>query len=712
MQIARERTRARRAPLAAAWGAVLTALALALAALAPRVLGLADFVTTDEVYNWLPRIGRFSAAITERRWGDTVLTGHPGITLLWLGQLGLAIQRAALSAGWPAPTSTLDQLAWLRLPAATLEALLVPVGYLLLRRLLAPATALIAGLLWASAPYLVAHARFYHLDALLTAFVTLSVLCALIACREPDRARRWIVAAGISAGLALLTKGPALILLPTVGLLLLWLAPAPSLRARVLRVAGLYLLWLASAAATFALLWPAMWVDPAHALRSFFTVIVSNGGRPNGAGQFFLGRTVGDPGALFYLVADLFRMTPAMMVGLLGLPFALIWAADDRRPTTGDQQPATDGGAKHPGQLSSPWSRVRRRWPEERRALLALLGFVALWTLVMTLGPKKFDRYTLPTWPALLALAAAGWKFWLWDLPARWRGPSWPAAAGQAARSLVLALLVLSEAAALRQYHPYYLSYYSPLLGGGAAAQRALLIGWGEGMDQVGAYLSARPDIGYGPVLSVLPRTLQPFVPVPVKDILDIDDGQANYAVIYLESVQLGEHPAAYARIRQTLPLHRVSIHGIDYAEIYQLPRPFDQPVGALFGEALLLRGATVARAPGQLLVTPAWDVRAQPAADYVVFVHLLDSAGNTIARVDIAPGGGAGQPTSAWQPGQQIAVPLPLALPDMPPGDYRITLGLYDAQTGQRLPFAGGTAADPALDGPHALLLDSFSAR
>jgi hypothetical protein len=92
------------------------------------------------------------------------------------------------------------------------------------------------------------------------------------------------------------------------------------------------------------------------------------------------------------------------------------------------------------------------------------------------------------------------------------------------------------------------------------------------------------------------------------------------------------------------------------------------------------------------------------------VFVHLLDSAGQTLARVDIPPGGGAGQPTSAWQPGQQIAVPLPLALPDMPPGDYRVTLGLYDAQTGQRLPFAGGTAADPALDGPHALLIDTLA--
>ena len=54
MQIARERTRAQRAPLAAARRGALAALALALAALVPRVLGLADFVTTDEGSSWLP----------------------------------------------------------------------------------------------------------------------------------------------------------------------------------------------------------------------------------------------------------------------------------------------------------------------------------------------------------------------------------------------------------------------------------------------------------------------------------------------------------------------------------------------------------------------------------------------------------------------------------------------------------------------------------
>jgi hypothetical protein len=47
--------------------------------------------------------------------------------------------------------------------------------------------------------------------------------------------------------------------------------------------------------------------------------------------------------------------------------------------------------------------------------------------------------------------------------------------------------------------------------------------------------------------------------------------------------------------------------------------------------------------------------------------------------------------PTSAWLPGQQAAVPLPLSLPpDLPAGEYEVILGLYDADSGERLPVSG----------------------
>jgi hypothetical protein len=555
-----------------------------------------------------------------------------------------------------------------------------------------------------------------HLDALLTTFVTFSLLCMLIGCHDARRLR-WVVASGCCAGLALLTKGPALILLPFIGLLLLTLANDEGQQPngehtqfafflRRLRVAvPLYLIWLAAAALTFTLVWPAMWTDPAHALRSFFGLILQNGGRPNGDGQFFLGRAVGDPGALFYIVSNLFRMTPVMLIGLLAAALAFWPAKGEGRRTKDERQSSI--------RVVGRWPFVFGRWSSEQRTLLALLAFALFWTLVMTLGPKKFDRYTLPTWPALLVLAAAGWKWLLWDAMA-WLSQRWPGISSgvwAGIRGGLLALLLALEIIPLARYHPYYLSYYNPLLGGGAAAQQALLIGWGEGMDQAGAYLSSRPDIGAGQVLSALPRTLRPFVPVPVEDVTEFGNTIANYVVVYRESIQRGASPSIYATIRQTLPLHRITIHGIDYAEIYQLPKPFERPIEARFGDQLVLRGVTLNRAAGQLIVTPAWDVRGRPSADYQVFVHVIDSAGRTVAQVDVAPGGGNAPPTSAWEPGQQIAVPLPLPLPDaLPAGAYQVTLGMYDPQNGQRLPFAGATAADATRAGPNALLLDTIA--
>jgi 4-amino-4-deoxy-L-arabinose transferase-like glycosyltransferase len=737
---------------ATAWrGALLAAALLGLLALPPRVLGLADYFTTDEAYHWITRTERFSAAVAEGRWADTALTGHPGVTNMWLGSLGLWLERTLGGTPAAGPPALLTHLAWLRLPGALLQTLLVPLAYLLLRRLVSPATALAAAALWACSPYLIAHSRLLHLDALLTSFVTLSLLLLLrVNHRPPTTDHRpphaedvpaavvttghrrisalasggWpLVASGVFAGLALLTKGPALILLAFVFTLdaVAWLSDWRAGRGPVrslVRRAHVRLVWLGAALLTVFALWPALWADPAGAAGRYVGEIVSNGGRPNGDGQFFLGRAAADPGPWFYLLADLFRATPVMLAGLLAF---IAFAIRDVRVTLARRE--------RTGILSRA----------EGANLHVLLAFVLFWTLVMTLGPKKFDRYVLPTWPALLVLAGYGLSR-MYDLrstiddyvrrnrnlsPSGDRRSSHLAAAPSATPSepvnrqgsqgsitsrLALGLLLAAELWQPLSVHPYYLSYYNPLLGGGVVAQRTFLIGWGEGMDQVGAWLRSRPDLGYGPVLSALGRTLQPFVPVDVRDVEDYGSLPANYAVVYLESVQRGAHPAIYEALQQTVPLHTVVINGIEYARIYQLPRPFATPLGARFGEGLALPGVTVAREPARITVTPSWDVRAQLSADYYVFVHVIDARGVQVARVDLPPGGAELPPTSAWQPGQQVSVPIPLDLPELPAGSYTLTMGVYDAVTGARLPLDGAQAADQAVAGDNALLLEQFS--
>jgi hypothetical protein len=65
--------------------------------------------------------------------------------------------------------------------------------------------------------------------------------------------------------------------------------------------------------------------------------------------------------------------------------------------------------------------------------------------------------------------------------------------------------------------------------------------------------------------------------------------------------------------------------------------------------------------------------------------------------------------PTSQWQPGHYVLWQHPFPLPaDLPAGRYWLALGLYDPQSGARLPVRGDQpvaappyAADALLIGP-----------
>jgi hypothetical protein len=86
------------------------------------------------------------------------------------------------------------------------------------------------------------------------------------------------------------------------------------------------------------------------------------------------------------------------------------------------------------------------------------------------------------------------------------------------------------------------------------------------------------------------------------------------------------------------------------------------------------------------------WRAREQIPADYTVFVHLLGQAHNPATgnrlwgQVDREPLEGA-MPTSAWRPGDVLEDAYRVTVDAMaPPGSYLIEVGLYDAQSGQRL--------------------------
>ncbi len=90
---------------------------------------------------------------------------------------------------------------------------------------------------------------------------------------------------------------------------------------------------------------------------------------------------------------------------------------------------------------------------------------------------------------------------------------------------------------------------------------------------------------------------------------------------------------------------------------------------------------------PGQSLnLTLFWSPRGRPSRDYTVFVHLLDSQEQIRGQADSPPRAGM-YPTSLWNFGEVIADSHTLSLaPDLPPGEYRLAIGLYEFDTGQRV--------------------------
>jgi 4-amino-4-deoxy-L-arabinose transferase-like glycosyltransferase len=90
--------------------------------------------------------------------------------------------------------------------------------------------------------------------------------------------------------------------------------------------------------------------------------------------------------------------------------------------------------------------------------------------------------------------------------------------------------------------------------------------------------------------------------------------------------------------------------------------------------------------------VTLFWQADQTPTQRYKVFLHLLDGADHIVGQRDAEPGGGA-LLTTLWPPGETIADNYGLPVHSAtPPGEYRLEIGMYDADTGQRLRTSEGS--------------------
>jgi hypothetical protein len=101
------------------------------------------------------------------------------------------------------------------------------------------------------------------------------------------------------------------------------------------------------------------------------------------------------------------------------------------------------------------------------------------------------------------------------------------------------------------------------------------------------------------------------------------------------------------------------------------------------------------------LTLTMTWQTVQPLAEDYTVFVHALAEGDTRAAQRDTWPCDGE-CPTTGWEPGEIIVDRHQFdLLSDAPPGPYRLAVGFYLLETGERLAVAGREDGTVVIDVP-----------
>ena len=406
-----------------------------------------------------------------------------------------------------------------RLGLVVANVLLLLVVWLLARPLLGELAAGLGALLLAFDPFVFGLTRVAHLDGLQTLAMTASVIALLRSLRDDDR--RMMAVAGAFAGFALLTRTFAGYLF-IVAVISLW-RDGRGIRNRIVP-------FLVAAGVVALLMWPLLWVRPWKAVSLVITGAGRVAGEDSDAGRFFLGTHIPAPGPIFYPVAAALRLSVLTFIG---------------------------------GIATAAWAVRARRADAEARTVAAILlyalGFVALVSLTF----KTADRYLLPGLAAVdMAVGVA--------LARVLAGRAKIVVAG----ALVAALAV--HAAPALALHPYELAHYNWAVGGPVAAQHAIPIGRGEGLDEAARDLALRPGARTLTVATTRLTGFEEFFPgrtIRIADSALSRPGRprADLVLFYISSVLTGRVPEVWERYRDRVPVYELRINSIPYVRVYRV---------------------------------------------------------------------------------------------------------------------------------------------
>lgn len=552
------------------WKTGLILVIVIISLILPRVLALGRYVTADEP-TWEIRSANFYYALSKKDYKDTYQTAHPGVTTMWEGAIAFHLkfpnyQEAGQSDIGDAKlikvfhrhgSDPMEVLATARLMVVMTIVITLSASFLFAKSLFGTLPSLVGFLLIAFDPFHVAHSRFLQTNGLLSSFIFFSFLAYLYYLQT----RKWyaLIISGIAAGLSFMTVSPGLLLIPIVGLTTLFDLYEFRTKLRdygikrlVAQVLIPLTLWGVVSLITVIVIWPAMWTQPlqtASKIASYSMNAVE--GEVGGAQLVEAYNTENglDSNYLyFYPLSYLWRGTPIVLIGLVLVTLVILL---DR-------------------------SSILK--PGTRRNIIALGLLVVVFTIIMSMGTKKTDRYYLPVYLPLDIIAAIGWVSaarYLTKINAKFESVN--------LLYLVSIIVIAAQMLVTVRHYPYYLTYYNPMLGGGKKAQESMIIGWGEGLNEAALYLREIPGVKKLNILSWYPLAFNwysfglGFEAQPIRISAEADKETlkefllSDYAIIYINQVQRNYPRQLLEYLEKLEPEYSIWLKGIEYVRIYKL---------------------------------------------------------------------------------------------------------------------------------------------
>ena len=515
---------------------------LAVLIFTPRLLNLDAFLNVDGCAFWLDRSLKFYKALYQLDPSATLLAGHPGVTLLILSGGGI-ILGGLLKYGTLSFWSQKGSLVFFaKLPIVIVTGTGILFLYAILRKnyneTFFPLT---AAFLVSIDPFFLAHTRYFGTDGLAAIFMLLALVLGIVYLKNLEF--RHLFGSAIFTALSLLTKSYAISLIPFI-IAIIGIAhykrneKLVNISSSVIKAA---LIWVGVTALIFFILWPAMWVSPIKSIKKIYKY-----------GEVAVIRTHENIGDL-----------ASGKVGTVDIRYKIGLKFDGRTVRSFFERNSIFILIMGFFSIIIAFTKIKKHGFDDTTVLSLLCAAFLIYFLAgMSFAGKTDIRYCVIAFLLLDIMAA----YTVANILLYIKEIEWKSDWVRYALPLVMAACLFMYAFNVFTLHPYYQTFHNKL-------SSPKNIGWGEGLEQVAAYLNKLPNNKRIVTASFYPCVLDRLLDGKVVDLDRIEAAKPDYIVLYQSQVARYLYPAIvdeYYLNGKIKPEFIVKINGIEYAWVYK----------------------------------------------------------------------------------------------------------------------------------------------